>query len=153
MLLLWGVFGWISPKEKVSLWFLCMFLFSVFLMLMNFGVWFYQREPRFQSNRVGESGRTNFRNKYKKPNKEDSVKAYLYRRYGFFWRSKIHLVLVTGDEAAIEQLVPSLQESQWLEGDRTVLIHGGSLSPRRKVKNMSLCVNCAVVGRWMELSG
>lgn len=124
-----GIFGWISPKEKVSLWFLCMFLFSVFLMLMNFGVWFYQREPRFQSNRVGESGRTNFRNKYKKPNKEYSVKAYLYRRYGFFWRSKIRLVLVTGDEAAIEQLVPGLQESQWLEGDRTVLIHGGSLPP------------------------
>ncbi|HHA1257274.1 TPA: ImcF-related family protein [Enterobacter asburiae] len=39
------------------------------------------------------------------------------------------MVLVTGDEAAIEQLVPGLQESQWLEGDRTVLIHGGSLAP------------------------
>jgi hypothetical protein len=42
------IFGWVSSKEKVSLWFLCMFLFSVFLMLMNFGVWFHQKEYRFQ---------------------------------------------------------------------------------------------------------
>lgn len=122
------VFGWVSPKEKVSLWFLCMFLFSVFLMLMNFGVWFYQREFCSQLNRGGKSGTTNFRNKYKKFNKEDPIKAHLHRRYGFFWRSKTRLLLIVGDEAAIEQLVPGLQESQWLEGDRTVLIYGGNLS-------------------------
>lgn len=122
------VFGWVSPKEKVSLWFLCMFLFSVFLMLMNFGVWFYQREFCSQLNGGGKSGTTNFRNKYKKFNKEDPIKAHLHRRYGFFWRSKTRLLLIVGDEAAIEQLVPGLQESQWLEGDRTVLIYGGNLS-------------------------
>ncbi|WP_312995918.1 ImcF-related family protein [Leclercia sp.] len=122
------IFGWVSPKEKVSLWFLCMFLFSVFLMLMNFGVWFYQKESRIQLNRKGESGTTTFCNKYKNSNREAPVKAHLHRRYGFFWRSKIRLLLVTGDEAAIEQLVPGLQESQWLEGERTVLIYGGSLS-------------------------
>lgn len=122
------IFGWGSPKEKVSLWFLCMFLFAMFLMLMNFGVWFYQRESRFYSNRGGESGTTNFRNKYKKSNKEAPVKAHLHKRYGLFWRSKTRLLLVVGDEAAIEQLIPGLQESQWLEGERTVLIYGGSLS-------------------------
>lgn len=56
------------------------------------------------------------------------IKAHLNRRYGFFWRRKVRLLLVTGDEAAIEQLIPGLRTSQWLEGDRTVLIYGGSLS-------------------------
>ncbi|VFS79512.1 Uncharacterized protein conserved in bacteria [Raoultella planticola] len=37
-------------------------------------------------------------------------------------------MLITGDDAAIEQLVPGLQENQWLEGSRTVLIYGGSLT-------------------------
>ncbi|WP_208923985.1 ImcF-related family protein, partial [Klebsiella michiganensis] len=50
-------------------------------------------------------------------------------RYHLFWRHKVRLLLITGDEAAIEQLVPGLQQQQWLEGNRTVLIYGGSLAP------------------------
>ncbi|AWQ21591.1 type VI secretion protein VasK (plasmid) [Pantoea ananatis] len=57
-----------------------------------------------------------------------SLKKYLQRRYNLFWRPKVRLLLITGDEAAIEQLVPGLQENQWLEGNRTVLIYGGSLT-------------------------
>ncbi|MFZ3619242.1 ImcF-related family protein [Leclercia barmai] len=56
-----------------------------------------------------------------------SFENHLRIRYGFFWRSKIRLLLVTGNEASIEQLVPGLKTSQWLEGERTVLIYGGSL--------------------------
>ena len=56
------------------------------------------------------------------------LRAYLRRRYHIFWHHKVSLLLVTGDEAAIEQLVPGLQENQWLEGNRTVLIYGGSLT-------------------------
>ncbi|MFK3663236.1 ImcF-related family protein [Scandinavium sp. NPDC088450] len=56
------------------------------------------------------------------------IRNHLRRRYGIFWRNKTRLLLVTGEEAAIEQLVPGLQSSQWLEGDRTVLIYGGSLT-------------------------
>ncbi|AYN27047.1 type VI secretion protein VasK [Buttiauxella sp. 3AFRM03] len=58
----------------------------------------------------------------------DGIKRHLHKRYGLFWRRKVRLLLVTGDEAAIEQLVPGLQTSQWLEGERTVLIYGGSLA-------------------------
>jgi len=56
------------------------------------------------------------------------LRAYLRRRYTFCWHHKIYLLLITGDEAAIEQLVPGLQQQQWLEGNRTVLIYGGSLT-------------------------
>lgn len=52
----------------------------------------------------------------------------LRKRYSLFWRRKVRLLLVTGDEAAIEQLVPGLRQQHWLEGNRTVLIYGGSLA-------------------------
>ncbi|EPG7874247.1 ImcF-related family protein [Enterobacter cloacae] len=131
------IFGWVSAKEKVSLWFLCMFLFSVFLMLMNFGVWFYKKESHFQPVSGGKSVTANFHNKYKKSSKKDPVRAHLRRRYGFLWQSKVRLLLITGEDDAIEQLVPGLQSSQWQEGDRTVLIYGGSLSPEVDVDKYS----------------
>ncbi|MCH9296070.1 hypothetical protein MND13_00005, partial [Pantoea allii] len=34
------------------------------------------------------------------------LKNYLRTRYNLFWRHKVRLLLITGDEAAIEQLVP-----------------------------------------------
>ncbi|QMD51174.1 ImcF-related family protein [Citrobacter sp. RHB35-C21] len=69
-----------------------------------------------------------------------ALNKHLRRRYSFFWRHKVRLLLVTGDEAAIEQLVPGLQESQWLEGNCTVLIYGGGLTsePDRE-KYTALC--------------
>lgn len=57
-----------------------------------------------------------------------ALSKHLKRRYTLLWQRKVQLLLVTGDEAAIEQLVPGLQENQWLEGNRTVLIYGGSLT-------------------------
>lgn len=58
----------------------------------------------------------------------DRIRAHLRSRIGLYWRNKTRLLLITGDEAAIEQLVPGLQLQQWLEGNRTVLIYGGSLA-------------------------
>ncbi|EGQ5283850.1 type VI secretion protein VasK [Enterobacter hormaechei] len=58
----------------------------------------------------------------------DRIRAHLRSRISFYWRSKTRLLLITGDEAAIEQLVPGLQQQLWLEGNRTVLIYGGSLA-------------------------
>ncbi|WP_438439251.1 ImcF-related family protein [Klebsiella quasipneumoniae] len=55
------------------------------------------------------------------------LKKHLHARYSLLWRHKVRLLLVTGDEAAIEQLVPGLGQQRWLEGQRTVLIYGGSL--------------------------
>ena len=57
-----------------------------------------------------------------------ALSRHLRRRYSSFWRSKVRLLLITGDEAAIEQLVPGMQQQQWLEGNRTVLIYGGGLA-------------------------
>ncbi|HGO5505490.1 TPA: type VI secretion protein VasK, partial [Klebsiella michiganensis] len=56
------------------------------------------------------------------------MKAHLRRRYNLFWRSKVRLLLVCGEPAHIAAIAPGLAEKQWLEGRRTVLIYGGSLS-------------------------
>nr|WP_231604109.1 ImcF-related family protein [Leclercia sp. J807] len=56
------------------------------------------------------------------------LKQHLNLRYRLLWWRKVRLLLVTGDESAIEQLAPGLQRQQWLEGNRTVLIYGGSLA-------------------------
>lgn len=56
-----------------------------------------------------------------------SLKKHLRRRYNLMWRRKVKLLLITGDDSAIEQLVPGLAAQQWLEGQGTVLIYGGSL--------------------------
>ncbi|MEE9659085.1 ImcF-related family protein [Enterobacter cloacae complex sp. CARB60] len=56
------------------------------------------------------------------------INHHLRKRYNFFWHRKIRLLLITGDEAAIDQLVPGLRQQLWLEGNRTVLIYGGSLT-------------------------
>ncbi|HCW3074126.1 TPA: ImcF-related family protein [Enterobacter roggenkampii] len=58
----------------------------------------------------------------------NKIRGHLRSRVGLYWRRKTRLLLITGDEAAIELLVPGLQENQWLEGNRTVLIYGGSLT-------------------------
>ncbi|PBJ98275.1 type VI secretion protein VasK, partial [Pantoea allii] len=58
----------------------------------------------------------------------NKIRRHLRSRIGLYWRRKTRLLLITGDEVAIEQLVPGLQQQQWLEGNRTVLIYGGSLT-------------------------
>ncbi|MDU1515577.1 MAG: ImcF-related family protein, partial [Klebsiella oxytoca] len=57
-----------------------------------------------------------------------SLRQYLRRRYTRFWRHKVRLLLVAGEPAHIAAIAPGLAEKQWLEGHRTVLIYGGSLS-------------------------
>ena len=56
------------------------------------------------------------------------LKTHLRSRYSLFWPYKVRLLLIIGEDAAIEQLVPGLQQQEWLEGNRTVLIYGGSLT-------------------------
>ena len=56
------------------------------------------------------------------------LKSHLRARYGFFWRYKVRLLMVVGEAAQIAALAPGLADKQWLEGSRTVLLHGGSLS-------------------------
>ncbi|WP_145509880.1 MULTISPECIES: ImcF-related family protein [Yersinia] len=55
------------------------------------------------------------------------LKTRLRRRYGLFWRYKVRLLMVVGEPDEITALAPQLAEQGWLEGQRTVLVHGGSV--------------------------
>lgn len=67
------------------------------------------------------------------------LRAHLRRRYGLFWRYSVRLLMVTGEAAQIAAVAPGLADKQWLEGSRTVLIHGGSLaSPVNKERLSAL---------------
>ncbi|MCS2153172.1 type VI secretion protein VasK [Scandinavium goeteborgense] len=125
-----GSLGWVETKEKLSLWLWIMLLFSIFLILMNIGVWSYQKGLRFNLNNIITSKQSPIspHKRERQRSSKDPLKTYLHRRYNLFWRQKVRILLVTGDEVAISQLVPGLQEKQWLEGNRTVLIYGGSLT-------------------------
>ncbi|MCO7568298.1 type VI secretion protein VasK, partial [Pseudomonas guariconensis] len=49
-------------------------------------------------------------------------------QYGFFWKRKVRLLLVVGEQEQIEAVAPGLSKQQWLEGQDTVLLHGGPLN-------------------------
>lgn len=67
------------------------------------------------------------------------------------WRRKVKLLLITGDDSAIEQLVPGLAAQQWLEGQGTVLIYGGSLQAELIREKFLLYADYALGGHWMGL--
>ncbi len=56
------------------------------------------------------------------------LKHHLRYRYGFFWRYKVRLLLVVGEDAQTAAIAPNLKALQWMEANRTVLLHGGSLA-------------------------
>ncbi|MRS16350.1 type VI secretion protein VasK [Enterobacteriaceae bacterium RIT691] len=55
------------------------------------------------------------------------LKQHLRSRYGWFWRYKVRMLLVVGEDSLISSVAPTLKQKQWLEGERTVLIDGASL--------------------------
>lgn len=57
----------------------------------------------------------------------NQLAVHLRRRYGLFWRYKVRLLMVCGEESQIAAIAPKLAEKQWLEGERRVLLYGGSL--------------------------
>lgn len=65
------------------------------------------------------------------------LKKHLRRRYGPFWRNKVRLLLVTGEPLQIAAIAPGLAAKQWLEGNRTVLIYGGSLATSMDEERLS----------------
>ncbi len=64
------------------------------------------------------------------PSAMDRCKAYLRLRYNLFWRRKVRLLLVVGEPAQIEAIAPGLAKHQWLEGQDTVLLWGGSVQAK-----------------------
>ncbi|CAK9886282.1 MAG: hypothetical protein XXXJIFNMEKO3_02710 [Candidatus Erwinia impunctatus] len=78
------------------------------------------------------------------------LRCALSQRYGLLWRRKVRLLLVIGEDEAISPLLPTLKTQQWLEGQRTVLIYGGSLSAE---PDTALCYALRKLRRGRPLDG
>jgi type VI secretion system protein ImpL len=55
------------------------------------------------------------------------LRDHLHHQYGLFWRGKIRVLLVVGEPTQINAIVPNLIDQHWLEGHKTLLLHGGSV--------------------------
>lgn len=63
----------------------------------------------------------------KRASPKDEIPGQLQAQYGFFWKRKVRLLLVVGEQEQVEAIAPGLSKQHWLEGQDTVLLHGGSL--------------------------
>ncbi|WP_226478244.1 ImcF-related family protein [Pseudomonas sp. MWU16-30323] len=62
--------------------------------------------------------------------KAEALRKHLGKRYGYFWRRKVRLLLVIGEPDQIKAIAPALAAQQWLAGQGTVLLWGGSAQAR-----------------------
>lgn len=110
---------------------------SLALLSACIGLLFLAGLGRWGSRRVGALdvlSRLGFKSKgkHQKPTDEtDAVvrlKAQLRGHFRFFWRRRVRVLLVVGEPDEIEAVAPRLADDQWLEGQGTLLLWGGSLT-------------------------
>jgi len=68
---------------------------------------------------------------------QTNIAAHLRHRYGRCWKCKVRIMMVVGEEAEVEQAVPGLIAQQWLEGENTVLLWGGSAQAEPDIARIS----------------
>ena len=73
----------------------------------------------------------------------EALRKSLRTQHGYFWRSKVRLVLVFGEPDQISAIAPGLTPQNWLEGQGTVLLWGGSVHSG---------LDEAALAPWRELS-
>ncbi|TDB44162.1 type VI secretion protein VasK, partial [Photorhabdus khanii subsp. guanajuatensis] len=55
------------------------------------------------------------------------LQYHVRRRYGFFWRRKVRILMLMGQREQVEAIAPGLTHQHWLEGESNLLLWGGSL--------------------------
>jgi len=119
--------GWESIRPILIVCAVCWIAFVCLIALSFVGIqlWQISRLKKLSS----QGGKYKSRNQnLKQQGLKTEIASVLRKRYNLFWRHKIRLLLVTGEQAAVAKLLPELNAYQWLEGNRTVLIYGGSLT-------------------------
>ncbi|MGV3345436.1 ImcF-related family protein [Enterobacteriaceae bacterium LUAb1] len=76
--------------------------------------------------------------------------THLRGHYRLFWRQRVRILLVIGEEPITGRIAPQLVTRQWLEGQETLLIYGGSL---RHEPQTALLLILRKLRRWRPLDG
>lgn len=132
VIFLGGLAWWFWGEQKSTDWnvvrnlvMICLFIWIISLSVLTLG--FIATRQLIKDNVQGPKRILNAA-RPKTPHSESiKLKTRLRRRYGLFWRYKVRLLMVVGESDEIAALAPQLAEQGWLEGQRTVLIHGGSV--------------------------
>ncbi|WP_434610956.1 ImcF-related family protein [Pseudomonas sp. R1-7] len=78
------------------------------------------------------------------------LRETLRHLYGPLWRHKVRLLLIVGEPTEITAIAPQLADKKWLEGQRTVLLWGGSLQESLENPVLDPWLN---LRRWRPLDG
>ncbi|MCK3668974.1 ImcF-related family protein [Photorhabdus noenieputensis] len=118
-----------TNDKKIFAWGLAVLIFSV-LRLFPVIVGIYRQE--YLRREIEQQGM--------RPAREERLKIYtsedehreminfhLSRRYGRFWRNKVRILLVMGEDQEVDQIAPGLVQQKWQEGEHNLLLWGGSL--------------------------
>ncbi|MDF9906653.1 UNVERIFIED_ORG: type VI secretion system protein ImpL [Pseudomonas reinekei] len=74
----------------------------------------------------------------------------LRENHSLFWRYKVRLLLVVGEEAQIEAIAPDLKAKKWLAGHDTILLWGGSIQSEFDDDRLAQWQS---LSRWRALDG
>ncbi|PKH18540.1 type VI secretion protein VasK [Enterobacterales bacterium CwR94] len=145
-------YGWNTVKEKVQLWFSIMICSLIILSLLSNSVLksIQLLYPKIERLFLSSQQKTTLSMATRDQGLHQTLCKHLHTRYGPFWRYKVRLLLVVGEEDAVAALLPELSRQQWLEGQRTVLIHGGSL---RQAPNQDALAAVRTLRRYRPLDG
>ncbi|MFV0575028.1 MAG: ImcF-related family protein [Vibrio sp.] len=102
---------------------------------LTFLILFFIKFKHRKVVKTQENYRPNAQKKSPEPEQAKSdlskeIKRHLTKRYHTFWRRKVRILLIVGDEKAIQQFTPELPNKLWLEGNRTLLVYGGNLADK-----------------------
>lgn len=135
-----GLFWWYWGEDLTTEWgvlrqlmLICFILWGVVLSVLALGFIAFRFIIRDKVMRESSTVTAKKKKTAELPLK-GAISRHLHQRYGWLWQRKARLLLLTGDDVAIDQLVPGLKQQQWLEGNRTVLIYGGSLKAEPDTK-------------------
>ncbi|MEN3754248.1 hypothetical protein ABC733_21115 [Mangrovibacter sp. SLW1] len=81
----------------------------------------------------------------------EQIRHRLKMRHRLWWRSSVRLVLVVGDNNAVEQLLPGLVAETWLESEHLVFIYGEMAVRMGMRRPLPLCNGCGACVHWMAL--
>jgi type VI secretion system protein ImpL len=138
-----GLAWWFWVEQKSTDWdvvrnlvMICLFIWIILLSILTLG---FIATCQFIKEKVEDPKKTLKANpkEAKIPSENLTLIKRLRRRYGLFWRYKVRLLMVVGEPEQIAALAPKLVSQGWLEGQRTVLLHGGSLHEESDVSRLS----------------
>ncbi|HBW5536130.1 TPA: type VI secretion protein VasK [Klebsiella aerogenes] len=153
---LWGDdFGLTGKAGKVSCWFAFMFVFLCAFKLLRLNSYFsvfkrYAYATKANPSTSYLAKRFSALHTYRTPENDETngeenryyaeLNDYLKQQYGYFWPSKVRILMVTGKSADVEQAIPGLIEQYWLEANGTVLLWDAELTKQGdRTKRNAVC--------------